>query len=199
MKKYTLLMSVFILFISVSAIHAQTCDCVALQEEINDLKEQLGLLHSTPQSSNTNTSDYFQTIPIGQDYYIRYIPSASTIKISQTKLDFDVESGKSAWIPADYTTIYMNLYFKNDSPFETRIDEKVFFRAYQNNDRLSPNNQRQTLYKKIAKNSYDFFYIGFILNNETDDLTLEIYELTPNDQLNQVATWVIPLSDAVRE
>lgn len=199
MKKYTLLFVLFLRLLSVRIGFCQTCDCEALEKENNYLKEQLGLLQSTPQSSNVNTSNYFETIYVNQNYSIRYIPSTSSIKISQTKFDFDAASGKSAWIPADYSTIYMNLYFKNESPFETRIDEKVFFRAYQNNNRLSPNNQRQTTYKKIAKNSQDFFDIGFILNNEIDDVTLEIYELLPNNQLNQVATWVIPLSDAIRE
>lgn len=197
MKKYTLLFIVFTLLLSVRAGFSQTCDCEALENEINDLKEQLGLLQSTPQS--LNKTNYFEKIYIGQDYYIQFIPSTSFIKISNTKLTFDSKNGKSTWIPADYSTIYMHLFFKNESPFETRIDEKVFFRAYQNNDKLSPNNQRQTLYKKITKNSQDFFDIGFILNNEIDDLTLEIYELLPNNQLNHVATWVIPLSDAIRE
>lgn len=199
MKKLFFFVTLFCLLLNAFAVFAQSCDCEALQAEIDKLREQLELFQANSYDSDDNTSDYLDVVYIDKDYEIRYIPATSFIKISNLRYDYNAKTGKSSWVPVDYSTIYINLLFRNNSPFETKISDKIFFRAYQNNNKLTTNPQFETTYKKVAKKGQDFFTIGFILNNDTDDIVLEVYELLSNNQLNHITTWIVPMSDAVRE
>lgn len=193
MKKILLFFVLMLAFFSSAVVHGQTCDCEELQAKIQELQNQIS------QTPIIEPENYLTTVYINNDYFIRFIPSASKISISNLMYQFNSENAKADWIPSPYTFLFMDIYIKNMSPFDIKFNDKVFIRAYQNENRLQVDNPRQTVYKTITKNGQDFVTISFILNNDTDDVTLEFCEILPNEMINHVATWIIPLADAVRE
>ena len=195
MKNYVLLMVLFVSLLNFVSAFSQTCDCEDLQAEIQELKNQI----SEYQTTTIEPVDYLTTVYINKDYFIRFIPSASQISISHLMYQFNSEKGKAELVPSSNAFLFMDIYFKNMSPFDKKFSDVVFIRAYQDDNRLQVDNPRQTTYKSIAKNGQDFVTISFILDNDIDDVKLEKCEILPNEQLNHVTTWIIPLSDAVKE
>lgn len=192
MKKYTLLFIVFTLLLSVRVGFSQTCDCETLQTQIDDLNNRFDLL----QPSITKTiepTDYHQYIDIDKDYRIKFVDDNS--KISIMKVGLNTTTGETI----EQSSFLITFFFNNISPFNTKFNEKVFIRAYQNEIRLLKDFKNTKDNKTIPSYLTESIAISFILVNEIDDVTLEICEILPNNQLNHVATWVIPLSDAIRE
>lgn len=186
MKKYTLLFVLFMLLISVRIGFCQTCDCEALQNEIDNLNKQLleykqSSIQITPTIEPT---DYHSIVLINKDY--RFYFSELTEKLTVAK-----------------NVLKIPVYFSNPLPFQTKFKEKVIVRAYQNEVRLQEYYlETKNIDKIIMGNSGQQVTLAYILTNNSDDVTLEICEAVGIGNVgyvNQVATWVIPLSDAIRE
>ena len=196
MKKYTLLFIVFTLLLSVRAGFSQTCDCEALKNEINDLRdkiESIQTLHST--ISSIQPTDYHEIVYFNNnDFYVNYREEITPVKISE--VSYETTAGGTI----NFLSFQLTVLLRNFSPFQTKYEDILYIRGFQNSIRLNPDSlNQQNTYKIIQKNSSGIVTVAFLLDNEIDDIKLEICEILPNNQLNHVATWVIPLSDAIRE
>lgn len=196
MKKYTLLFIVITQLLLVRTGFCQTCDCEALENEINDLRdkiESIQTLHST--ISSIQPTDYHEIVYFNDnDFYVNYREEITPVKISE--VSYETTAGGTI----NFLSFQLTVLLRNFSPFQTKYEDILYIRGFQNGIRLNPDSlNQQNTYKNIQKNSSGIVTVAFLLDNEIDDVTLEICEILPNNQLNHVATWVIPLSDAIRE
>lgn len=186
MKKYTLLFIVITQLLLVRTGFCQTCDCEALKTEIDNLKNQLLEYNQSSISISPiiEPTDYHEQIYIDKDYRLYFSDFTEELTLSNNVLKIPV-------------------YFSNPLPFQTRFKDKVIVRAYQNDFRLQDYYLESKNTDRIIKgNSGQQVTLAYILINNSDDVTLEICEavgIGNVGHVNHVATWVIPLSDAVKQ
>lgn len=192
MKKLFFVITLFCLLLNTFTVFAQSCDCETLQTQIDDLNKRLELLQSFT-TKDIEPTDYHQQIYIDKDYRIRFFGDFSNITIKN--VNYNTTSGGTI----DHNSFQITFFFDNLSPFDTKFNEKIFIRAYQIEKRLQKDFKNTKDSKITPSYITEPITIAFLLDDEINDVTMEICEILQDNKLNHVATWVIPLSDAVRE
>ena len=199
MKKLYLFVLLVLLFSNAIAV-AQTCDCEALQERIEKLESQFNTQNEVQTENQISPTKigFAATIKQTDEKYTNYyfFPNFEKLQISKY---YAIELEHFLILEDKDGIAYFELEvdFDNQSPFATSFEKHIWIEAYQNKQYLRSTKTINSFNNPTEVSSRDssWYDIGFIPENATDDITLEIYEILSDEKLAHVATWIIPLSE----
>lgn len=173
MKKYTFLFVIFTLLLSVRIVFCQTCDCEALQNEINDLNNQINILKGySPDKISEEELQNHGFCKISDDFFIRLYNFNTT----ENQKD---EFGRS------YNSLSFYLLFRNNSKTTTNFSNSLDMRVFQNGielDRIRSNNSivNEELEKDINRfvrpGSGNSIYLNYKLLFTSGAIEIEVWE-----------------------
>ena len=173
MKKYTFLFVIFTLLLSVRIVFCQTCDCEALQNEINDLNNQINILKGySPDKISEEELQNHGFCKISDDFFIRLY----NFNITENQKD---EFGRS------YNSLSFYLLFRNNSKTTTNFSNSLDMRVFQNGielDRIRSNNSivNEELEKDINRfvrpGSGNSIYLNYKLLFTSGSIEIEVWK-----------------------
>ena len=171
MKKL-LLFILFIVFINISVVFAQTCDCEALQAQIDDLNNQINILKGYGQPVAPEVYEQNNYFPVG-DYMVKVAQVSHLNNIKD-------QHGK------EIDELAVNLIFRNDSIETVNFDDTFILRIFQRGRELELVNKYQSdLYIRPGASGNAIFY--YELLPTTGVIEIEIFPiLSPQDRYSGV-------------